>query len=324
MSDRISVAMATYNGEKYLREQLESIYSQTRIPDEVVVSDDHSQDGTVAILEEYKQTKGLKYVVNAEGLGVNKNFENAVRLCTGDYICISDQDDVWFPQKIEISIEKLKEIEGAERIPSLVSSAAQFTDKDLNKLPTTIPGHDIDMFEESISGYFSQGSSLFLNRELIDMILPFPTEKLLYDDYIGTSAACIGRKYYIAQLLMYYRLHGANAFYGHHGKMAQNRRLFDRILSKISYLKYDSLFPSQRFDAVEYVFNRFESVITPERTAYIKNMLLYRHGNLPEKLSSVKYLVHDKQERRRVFFITAVMYFIPISNINRISCEDII
>jgi glycosyltransferase involved in cell wall biosynthesis len=92
----ISLAMPTYNGERFLREQLDSIYNQTIVPDEVIVVDDCSTDGTISILEEYKKKYGLKYWVNEKNLGYNKNFEKAISLCTGDYIALSDQDDVWF------------------------------------------------------------------------------------------------------------------------------------------------------------------------------------------------------------------------------------
>ena len=74
----ISLAMPTYNGERFLREQLDSIYNQTIVPDEVIVVDDCSTDGTISILEEYKKKYGLKYWVNEKNLGYNKNFEKAI------------------------------------------------------------------------------------------------------------------------------------------------------------------------------------------------------------------------------------------------------
>ena len=110
MSDKISIAMATCNGGKYLREQLDSIYAQTRVPDEVVVSDDCSGDDTVRILEEYRRSHGLRYSVNETRLGVNGNFGNAIRNCTGDFIALSDQDDVWLESKVEKLHARLREI----------------------------------------------------------------------------------------------------------------------------------------------------------------------------------------------------------------------
>src|SRR5574344_2136916 len=97
----ISLALPTYNGEKYLREQLDSIFNQTMVPEEIVVVDDRSTDSTIQILEEYKQKYGLKYYINEQNLGYNKNFEKAITLCQGDYIALCDQDDVWLPEKIE-------------------------------------------------------------------------------------------------------------------------------------------------------------------------------------------------------------------------------
>ena len=96
MADKISVVLTTYNGEKFLKEQLDSLYNQTMLPDEIVVVDDCSNDKTVEILEKYKNTKGLRYYVNDVNIGVNKNFEKAIKLCQGDYIALCDQDDIWF------------------------------------------------------------------------------------------------------------------------------------------------------------------------------------------------------------------------------------
>ncbi len=105
----VSVAIATWNGAKYLREQLETIYGQTGgIPEiEVVASDDASTDGTVAILAEYALSRGLRYVVNPSRLGLVRNFERAISLCTGELIALADQDDLWKPHKLATLVENL-------------------------------------------------------------------------------------------------------------------------------------------------------------------------------------------------------------------------
>ena len=96
----VSIAMATYNGEKYLKEQLDSIYAQTYKDIEVIVCDDCSSDKTVEILDEYKEKYGLKYYINEKNLGFKKNFEKAISLCSGDFIALADQDDIWIENKI--------------------------------------------------------------------------------------------------------------------------------------------------------------------------------------------------------------------------------
>ena len=106
--NKVSIAIATYNGATFLREQLDSLYNQTVQPDEIFVSDDCSNDGTVEILEEYHRTKGLKYTVNEHNLGFNKNFENALKNTTGEFIMICDQDDIWMPEKVEVLLKAIK------------------------------------------------------------------------------------------------------------------------------------------------------------------------------------------------------------------------
>ena len=97
----VSIAMCTYNGEKWLRAQLDSILSQTYTNLELVIIDDGSRDRTIDIIKEYAAgDPRIKYHVNAETLGYNRNFEKALRLCSSDLIAISDQDDIWQPHKI--------------------------------------------------------------------------------------------------------------------------------------------------------------------------------------------------------------------------------
>jgi glycosyltransferase involved in cell wall biosynthesis len=99
----ISVAMCTCNGEVYLREQLESILAQTEPPNELIVCDDASTDGTVALLESFKKASPfpVTIIVNKNRVGVCKNFENAIGHCSGEIIFLADQDDIWLPAKLE-------------------------------------------------------------------------------------------------------------------------------------------------------------------------------------------------------------------------------
>lgn len=204
----ISIALPTYNGEKYIREQLDSIYNQTLVPDEVVVVDDCSTDNTVNILEEYSQRYGLKYFVNDSNIGYNKNFEKAIRLCAGDYIALSDQDDVWFPTKIQVSYDAISKF--PKDRPALVSSFVEQVDANLKPVR-----HDFGPLQEgdwrlNLTRYNAQGCTLMMNKALLYYILPFPDD-IIYDAYIGLTASMLGNRYYIPKKLMYYRLHGANS-----------------------------------------------------------------------------------------------------------------
>ena len=98
----LSIALATYNGEHYIREQLDSIVCQTRKPDELVISDDASADSTLDIIKDFERSAPfpVKLQINKERLGSTQNFESAIRACTGDIIFLCDQDDIWYPDKI--------------------------------------------------------------------------------------------------------------------------------------------------------------------------------------------------------------------------------
>ena len=99
--------MTTYNGQSFLEKQLNSILSQTIKVDEIIVCDDGSTDATHKILSKYESTGVLKFQVNDSNLGFVRNFEKALSLCTGEYIFLSDQDDIWYPNKVEVLIKSL-------------------------------------------------------------------------------------------------------------------------------------------------------------------------------------------------------------------------
>src|ERR1051326_9204347 len=132
----LSIALCTYNGAVYLKEQLESIAAQTRRPDELVISDDQSTDNTLRVIEEFAPTAGfpVRLSVNESNLGTPKNFEKAISLCRGDVIVLSDQDDVWHPDKLE-SVERVFE---SKPQLSLVFSNAELVDETLRLYDETL------------------------------------------------------------------------------------------------------------------------------------------------------------------------------------------
>ena len=181
---RLSIAMATWNGARYLREQLDSFRGQTRLPDEVVVCDDHSTDGTATILEEFRRTAPfpVNVSINPKQVGYVGNFEQAVRLCDGDLIFLSDQDDVWLP-------EKLAEHEAVYRSRpevGMVFSDATIVDSDLVPLSLSVyeyagvtpkrlgrfaAGRGLDLFIRKPIAY---GCAVSIRSDLRPLILPIP------------------------------------------------------------------------------------------------------------------------------------------------------
>lgn len=271
--DKISVAMATYNGAKFLREQLDSLYNQTRIPDEIFVSDDHSDDETIDILEEYHQKYDLKYIVNNTTEGVNRNFEKAIKNCSGDYVILSDQDDIWFPEKIEASYNKIKEIEGDS--PALVSSQCFHIDAKGNIISKeTNIKRDTSSCADTIlqpSGV-TQGCSLMINKKLLSLLKPFPPTKVcMYDCYIGFIGACIGIKYNMAKPLMFHRHHRNNVTSSIH-KGSYVRSV---LISKLKTLISPKILPLDRARSLRIIRKEYDSMFRDDTRKVCDDALHY-------------------------------------------------
>lgn len=201
-NDLVSIAMATYNGEKYLKEQLDSIYNQTYNNIEVIVCDDCSTDNTVAILKEYAEKYGLNYYVNEKNVGYVKNFEKAIGLCSGQYIALSDQDDLWNDKKIETLLQEIKE-------NLLIHSDASLIDEDGNILSQTwkneISSHK--RFEDFLFSNVVTGCTVMFSKVLLKDVLPFPHGLAYHDWYLAIHAAKYGKIRYLNKPLVKYRQH---------------------------------------------------------------------------------------------------------------------
>lgn len=201
-TNKISVCIACYNGEKYIKEQLESILLQLKENDEIIVSDDDSNDNTLNIIEQFADSR-IIVVKNNYIKGVNHNFENALKKATGDYIFLCDQDDVWLPNKIEICVLELLKFD-------LVVSNCSVVDKDMNILNQSY-------FEiaKSGKGFFKNfykstylGCCLAFKKEILKDILPIPNNLLLFHDWwFGFIAELCFKVKFIEIPCMYYRRH---------------------------------------------------------------------------------------------------------------------
>jgi len=198
--------MATYNGERFLREQLDSFTRQTRLPDELVVSDDQSTDRTLAIIEEFALTSPFPVDIhrNTERLGYSENFERAIGRTRGDLIFISDQDDVWFPGKIATVLDLM---EKADR-PVVTVNDQRIVG------PNGLGGHETIFLNSRRAGFTDAeliaGSCTALPRGLLPLLVPFPAG-VPYDSWIGAVADSLGIKRLIEQPLQDFRRHQANA-----------------------------------------------------------------------------------------------------------------
>ena len=202
---RISVCIATYNGEKYLKQQIDSVISQLNTDDEIVISDDGSTDQTIYILESYKDER-IKIYTNTNKHGVIHNIENALKNSTGKYIFLCDQDDVWVDNKVKISLEALKNYD-------LVVSDCFITDENLNIIQDSFYKQHNSKSNKWLALLRNPylGCCLSFKRTVLDLSLPFPKNIPMHDSWIGNVGAFKFKSIFIAEKLIYYRRHGNNA-----------------------------------------------------------------------------------------------------------------
>jgi glycosyltransferase involved in cell wall biosynthesis len=213
----ITVCIATYNGARYITEQLASICSQLSEGDEVIVSDDGSTDGTLDVVRAFGDPR-IRIVQNESQRCYTANFENALRHAQGDYIFICDQDDVWHPQKVETVVHYLRD-EGYQ----VVAHDAIVTDAALNPYPKTyyqVKGHIFRNLAGNLIRFSFLGCCLAVRKEVLRRALPFPPDHLLctHDNWLFLCASSIGRAKVLDQPLIYYRRHAGNTSQGGHNE----------------------------------------------------------------------------------------------------------
>jgi len=200
----VSIALCTFNGEAYLREQLDSIVNQTYSPLELIVVDDCSSDNTLTILKEYAANYPfIKVFVNPKNLGYIKNFEKALKLCKGYFIALSDQDDIWDLNKIEKQVKVISDHLLVYHDSEFVDQNGQSLHRKMSDIMNLYKGDQPEafLFFNCISGH-----SVLMKKELRDELLPFPNA-YFHDWWMGYVATNLGSIDFIDETLVKYRQH---------------------------------------------------------------------------------------------------------------------
>lgn len=264
----VSVAMATYNGDRYLEEQLDSILSQTLKPVEIIVCDDRSTDNTRAILEKYQRNGHIKFFANVEQLGFIANFKKAVSLCSPlNYIALSDQDDVWLPSKLKLATEYLNKINDVQH-PAMVYSDLILVDENMNLINSSFRselgqgGYDYCL-ETLFFGCFVNGCTMLMNPAMYSYFSTIPEHGALnHDTWMSMIAYTFGKADIIPEPQIYYRSHRNNATdVGDFKRKGRYKRLLAEILR--SFEKND-LFEDQINFASKF-YNTFHDKLTEEQ-----------------------------------------------------------
>lgn len=215
----ISVCMATYNGEKFIKEQIDSILSQLDSNDELIISDDGSTDKTLDLISSYKDSrikiyhnnktsylKNLKYAKSF--YYATANFENALKHAIGDYIFLADQDDVWASNRVRKMVKELEQV-------GCVACKRKFTD--INGNIISAPFSDRIVSHSLLSNLLRRpfiGCCMAFRKDILKIILPFPKKLVAHDLWIGLLCVYLKEFKQLSDYLLYYRLHNDSVTQG--------------------------------------------------------------------------------------------------------------
>lgn len=227
--------MCTYNGAKYVKEQLDSILQQTVADFELVVCDDCSNDGTWEILQEYASGHDIiRLFKNEQNLGFLKNFEKAMGLASGEYIALSDQDDIWMPNHLEVLMNLLGE-------RTIACGNSLLVDENGNSLGMSLKEQeDLTVVSEnpldlalSVMVYRNpfQGAAMLFRRSFLEKALPIPEGINYHDSWFAALACFMEGISYTDEVILCYRMHGENLS-GLHSKKSRGSILNKRYEGK--------------------------------------------------------------------------------------------
>ncbi|MGB8225666.1 MAG: glycosyltransferase family 2 protein [Sedimentisphaerales bacterium] len=221
MSPKISIIMATYNGEQYLSEQIKSILEQSNKEWQLIIRDDNSEDNTNEVIKKYTQKypENIKLASDRDShIGTSQNFLHLLNHADIDYVMFCDQDDVWLPDKIEITFNKMRVIEekfGAA-MPALIHTDLKVVDKNLNivsdsfwKFQHLFPQRGKTLNRLLVQNVIT-GGTVMINKALKNKIKLLPEQIIMYDWWISLVTAAFGKIDYVPKATVLYRQHDSN------------------------------------------------------------------------------------------------------------------
>ena len=326
MVNEVSVVLTTYNGERFIEEQLRSILHQTHKPSEIVLVDDASTDRVCEIAEQLLRQCDIPYLIlkNESNMGYMRAFEKGLQSATGEYIAFSDQDDVWDLDKLHHLFNAMQNLERQyPKVPLLTFSDVKVVDQDLNvysnsfnKAQKFYMGSTSQSFHSLCVQNVIPGMSMMINRKLKELATPFPEHAIHHDWWIALVCAHSGKIQYVDLPLVYYRQHGANVlggnlyhdvlwFYIIRTSIFKPKKLCAYILRSLRYEMYENyrnnvkMHAKQKLDLAE---------LFPEDRVFLQKLAycLEKGG-----ISSVIWLIKEKalppSWQRKVFFCLSLL-----------------
>ncbi len=281
----VQVLMSTYNGEKYLKEQIDSILSQENVEVSLLIRDDGSTDKTLSILEKIvKENTNVSYYIG-KNIGAAKSFIDLVNQSKeADYYAFADQDDVWNSKKIISAIEK---IENDTNIPSLYISALEVVDEELNTIEIKKVSGNL-CFEGEMVKNFATGCTMVFNKKLCNAIKTYnPSYIIMHDSWITRVCYAIGGNVVVDEnTYIKYRQHGNNVVgYKDEGFRKLKKQLKIAFIDKIS----------MRVNIAKELKSGYEELLTDNTKELVNNLINYQTN-----WKAKKWLLENKKFRTNI------------------------
>ncbi len=273
MNSLISIAMCSYNGERFIKEQIDSILLQSYTNFELIIVDDGSKDNTIEILKEYENKDNrVKIFQNEKNLGFVKNFEKAISLCSGEYIALADQDDIWKKNKLEIFLNEIGE-------NLLIYSDAILIDQHSNEIGKQLIRPNGNLVKGKCNKAFIyyncvSGNTLMFKKEIVKDILPIPEKITFHDIWIAFIASTLGTIAFTEDSLTYYRRYSEQVT---KDTEKEYKTIFDRLKKKEnSYLLHAKNLVNycQEFRKVKNIDENMKNILD----IFIEHYLNYEKG----------------------------------------------
>ena len=330
MNETVSILLPTYNGEKYLKEQIDSILNQTYKDIKLIISDDGSSDNTVNILKQYEQQDSrIELYIQPKNMGVVKEIEFLLQKVETPFYMLADQDDYWLPEKVEKSLETL-----IKNNADLVFGDLEVVDENLNTIYPSFG--DFMLLNRKIHKYLDSykvnylyncvtGCTVLAKRETIQYIIPIPAKSkyLIHDHWISIMVSLNGKLAYMDEKYIKYRQHGNNQVGTNkisHGfsKLEQVRELFINVKLGVfgTYVENNNRFPEPiqelNTKALQYYemlqkkknfnfknWNIFHQLYKTERPMYyIENFIIMNLPLIGKGLFKIRYMLLKAMGKR--------------------------
>ena len=281
----VDILLATFNGERLISEQIDSILNQTYTNWNLIIRDDGSTDNTIMIIKDYinKHPHKIKLIEDEKrNLGSSKNFSELLNYSKSEYIMFCDQDDVWLPDKIRLSLEKIVELENAfgREKPLLVFNDLFVVDDSLKiisdsfwRLKKRKPQNT--SLNRLIVQNVITGCAMIINKMLLELSMPIAKSAMMHDWWMGLVASSYGEIGYIRAPLIYYRQHSSNV-------IGANRKSVKQFLKKIATGRFDKRIFREHiqrvFDQADSFLAAYKDSLPLDKHKIVQNFVSLRHS----------------------------------------------